>query len=513
MQTGFRRGSNRQAVWFINRYLLLSVSALLLAHTASAQEITPLSPSVVLVLKLVSTTHVKPTTGIVVSDHGLVLVPADFVLNEGEIVVLDGGTDIVRNGRSAKVVQRSIAGGLALLSVEGLNRPGFILSESALNGESELHLAAFPPAEYIAKGAEPLWVPVNFLQAESSGPSSLAPETPLPYVTGPIIDACGYLAGLSLSTGAQSLEPGKIPVIIFSDEIKRILDSMQINLAVANCAKPVQQPLNTQDKNSAALKTSAAKEPALQASESEAVTGAPVITETQQPVGKQSPAATDLATRVVSAKPTTVKTPDPASIWHSLPFWLALIGIIILLVLIWKGYWLFRLGKIKIEPTTAARAASSSQPASDEPDTTQLQAGSDTASGKPRSAPLDEADIPDMNNLPQACNGLLVIEGLLDAVTPFRRFCAVNTQQINIVIGRGEADISIEHPTISRVHARLESAAGLMTLSDLRSSNGTYIRAIPCLPGEVMFVVAADEIFMGDVRFRIRVITKEAELS
>ena len=45
------------------------------------------------------------------------------------------------------------------------------------------------------------------------------------------------------------------------------------------------------------------------------------------------------------------------------------------------------------------------------------------------------------NSLPEACNGLLVIEGLLDAGTPFKRFCAVNTQQINIVIGRGEADI------------------------------------------------------------------------
>ncbi len=43
----------------------------------------PISPSVVLVLKLVSSTHVKPTTGIVVSDEGLVLVPADFASGGG----------------------------------------------------------------------------------------------------------------------------------------------------------------------------------------------------------------------------------------------------------------------------------------------------------------------------------------------------------------------------------------------------------------------------------------------
>ena len=75
--------------------------ALCMAQVATAQQTETMSPSVVLVLKLVSSTHVKPTTGIVVSDSGLVVVPAEFASGEGEMIVLDGGTDILSNGRPA----------------------------------------------------------------------------------------------------------------------------------------------------------------------------------------------------------------------------------------------------------------------------------------------------------------------------------------------------------------------------------------------------------------------------
>jgi len=152
------------------RYPALCLSLLLLAlftsPLISAQTTQPLSPSIVLVLKLVSASHVKPVTGVVVSGDGLVLVPADFVVGTPdaaapEIIVLDGGTDIVTHGRPATVVQRSTAGGIAMLSVEGLERPGIVLSETAFKAGDEFHLVAFPPAAEIAKGAGPLWQPVN----------------------------------------------------------------------------------------------------------------------------------------------------------------------------------------------------------------------------------------------------------------------------------------------------------------------------------------------------------------
>jgi len=107
----------------------------------------------------------------------------------------------------------------------------------------------------------------------------------------------------------------------------------------------------------------------------------------------------------------------------------------------------------------------------------------------------------------------VIIEGYLDADTAFKRLCAVDTEQIDQVIGRGAADISIEHPAISRAHARLQWDTQSMTLSDLGSSNGTFIRGIPCLPGEIMCIEAEDEIFLGDVGFRISVISKEVEAS
>ncbi len=469
-----------------------------------------MSPSVVLVLKLVSATHVKPTTGIVVSDTGLVLVPADFISEDGEIVVLDGGTDIFSHGRPAKVINRSEPGGLAVLSVEGLERPTLILSESAVNAESKIHLEAFPPAKYIAKGAQPLWVPIKILLNQSTQ-VSVSPETPLPYVSGPIIDDCGHLAGMSLTSGPQSLEPGKNPVVIFRNELVHALDSIQVNLPGASCALSAQQteaPVNTIENNNGTLADP--QEPTSKSSEAETFTDEPIIAEMQEALVTESSAET---APVNPAKPATGKPIERSPIWREIPFWVPLLGVIILSVLIWKSIFFFRLSKHVPTKTTPAHTGLSNPSASDEPDTAQLQAGTDPSSPKPRSAPLDEAEIQDMNALPSGCNGIVIIEGYLDADTRFKRLCAVNTEQINLVIGRGEAGISIDHPAISRAHARLQRDTQSMTLSDLGSSNGTFIRGIPCLPGEIMFIEAEDEIFLGDVGFRISVLSKEVEAS
>jgi len=67
---------------------------------------------VVPVLRLVSSTHVEPTTGVVISSTGMVLVSDSFASAGDEIIVLDGGTDLVRNGRPAKILQRFPSKGL-----------------------------------------------------------------------------------------------------------------------------------------------------------------------------------------------------------------------------------------------------------------------------------------------------------------------------------------------------------------------------------------------------------------
>jgi pSer/pThr/pTyr-binding forkhead associated (FHA) protein len=104
-----------------------------------------------------------------------------------------------------------------------------------------------------------------------------------------------------------------------------------------------------------------------------------------------------------------------------------------------------------------------------------------------------------------------VVEGWLDADTGFRRFCFVNTRDIDIVIGRGDADIAIEHAAISRAHARIESDGEIMTLSDLGSRNGTFIGEAACLPGEVLYFNPDDEIYLGDVKMTVRVVEQEAQ--
>jgi hypothetical protein len=200
--------------------LLLKASVVLLCAqptVALPQTASGTPESVVLVLKLVSSTHVRPTTGVVISNDGMVLVPADFVAAGDEIVIMQGGTDIIRNGRPSRTVKRSAADGLAVLSAEGLKRPPIILSEDRLLQDHVYHLAAFPPADKLAEGAQPLWVPVKFTKNSSTGGFEISTDTPLPPSTGPIIDSCGYLVGLNLAEGEDT-------VVVLGDEMSVVFD-------------------------------------------------------------------------------------------------------------------------------------------------------------------------------------------------------------------------------------------------------------------------------------------------
>ena len=114
--------------------------------------------------------------------------------------------------------------------------------------------------------------------------------------------------------------------------------------------------------------------------------------------------------------------------------------------------------------------------------------------------------------MPEGCDAFVVLQGVFDEDTSFSGYYAVRHNQFDIIIGRGNADIRIEHPAISRSHARLKNEDDSMTLSDLDSSNGTYIGAVPCLPGDIMYVQPGDQVFLGDVGFYIRIISKESDL-
>lgn len=484
---------------YCSQLLALLLLVLVLPVTAHAQQQQPMSPSVVLVLKLVSATHVEPTTGIVVADNGLVLVPADFVLSGGEIIVLDGGTDIIKHGRPATIADQSGGGKLAVLSVNGLARTGITFSKNMLNAETGLQLTAFPPAEYIAKGSPPIRVPVKVLQDNPNVPFSVSPSTPLPYVSGPILDACGYLAGVSLTTGPQSLEPGKPVLTLFADELRQALEALKIVMPSASCSYQPQKtlpPANTGSEGEIAPETSGTDQKTAQAGETNLI--GPDVYKPFIPQKRLNPfqGATPPQMPVDTTRP---------SLWRSIPLWLILLVFISLAALSWKGFMFWRLHKGDF-----GLASDATDTASEEPDMAALQSASDYTGDKPRSVPLEGGEFPDMNALPEGCDGLLVIDGFVDTDMRFQRFCAVNTQAINIIIGRSDADININHPVIGRSHACLESNGELMTLSDLGSTSGTFIREVPCLPGEIMVVEAGDEILLGDARIRFSIIEKEA---
>lgn len=483
-------------VRYFKRLLLTAGLVLLSVQHVTAQQSVEMPESVVLVLKLVSSTYVRPTTGVVISDDGptdgLVLIPADFVAAGDEIVVLDGGTDIVRNGRPSRTVKRSVADGLAVLSVEDLARPSIILSEDVLQLDRVYHMAAFPPAAELAEGAQPLRVPVKLVKHDSNGGFTVSADTPLPNTTGAIIDRCGYLVGLNMAAGAQSLDKDKNPVSILGEELASILKSMQISLQSRVCgdtpeqAEPVDQPEQTSEPGSIP----------------------PVVT--PQPAEKSPPVSDKGAASITKRAVTSNTSPSVLAI---IPMWVWFLGGALGVVILAKLSYFLHLTRHAPQPADGQQAAPGSLSASEEPATAPLDPGSDSAHRHSGFESSGAHEMPDINALPDGFDGIVVIDGSLGEGTGFKRYCVVDTKQFAVVIGRSDsnADIAIETPAISRKHARLAGDGESLTLSDLGSSNGTFIRGIPCLPSEIMFISHDDEILLGDIRLRISVLTKPGE--
>ena len=287
-----------------------------------------------------------------------------------------------------------------------------------------------------------------------------------------------------------------MPLTILANEFRRALDSMQINLPMAVCDNKTPQSVQPVSK--------------------EGKTGEEQPQESSDP-NLVRPEVYKPDIRRKRLNPFQGSTPRvdgnehaaPPSLWLSIPWWLPLLIIIGLAVLTWKVYFFFRHHKNDKKKTSSSPSVSLSQADTAEAGTAPLSEGT----GKPRSASVDDTGLPDMSTLPDSCNGVLVIDCFVDAETRLRRFCLVNTEQMSIVIGCGDAEISIEHAMVSPAHARLENDGEHMTLSDLGSKWGTSINGVPCLPGEVMFIDIDDEIFLGDIQLLITILMKETDTS
>jgi pSer/pThr/pTyr-binding forkhead associated (FHA) protein len=68
-------------------------------------------------------------------------------------------------------------------------------------------------------------------------------------------------------------------------------------------------------------------------------------------------------------------------------------------------------------------------------------------------------------------------------------------------IGRADgADFIVEAPLVSRVHCRLEAAGGAVTVTDLKSTNGTYINGKRVEQGVLK---EGDRLRVGRVEFSV----------
>jgi pSer/pThr/pTyr-binding forkhead associated (FHA) protein len=104
----------------------------------------------------------------------------------------------------------------------------------------------------------------------------------------------------------------------------------------------------------------------------------------------------------------------------------------------------------------------------------------------------------------------LLLRGVLGDGRPFEASACVCADAINLEIGRGNTDVSIDSPSVSRRHACLNGTADALTLTDLGSSNGSSINGVPCLEGEIMYVEPGDTVILGDVRFTVTVVAAGA---
>jgi len=455
----FQRGPVRLLVCIA----LLLTSAVSLAQQSSdgdnRRAAGVLPPWVVLALKPVGADRVRPVTGVVVSGQGLVIVPYDFAAPGDQIIVLDGGTDIVANGRAATIRQQIPEAGLTLISAPALKRQPAALSLTPLADDAEVRLAAFPPAELIAEGAAPVSVSTRVKLSMPAGPgggpgSAIATAQALPNVSGPLLDRCGNLVGFSLADGVQSMETTKAPAHVWKDELLRVLRGLELELTQAPC--PAVSPSQAESAGPPAAADEAGQE-------SEAA-----------PVEAEGEVRSD---RVDGAALTQSAEEPSAGLSRIRLMWLGLLALLLLAGVTWLLY-------RKRTPSTNRSAPAYM---ADE-----VAAGP----GPPATGRKDSQRETDC---------VVEVSGRLPDGSPFISSCDVNGAAINLVVGRSRADINIDSEHIHREHARLSGSADGLTISDLGSARGTWINRVPCMKGEIMFIGADDTIFLGDVSFQVSV--------
>jgi pSer/pThr/pTyr-binding forkhead associated (FHA) protein len=90
---------------------------------------------------------------------------------------------------------------------------------------------------------------------------------------------------------------------------------------------------------------------------------------------------------------------------------------------------------------------------------------------------------------------------LLEAIDPVPAEYSLFKDEVSL--GRGEDnDVVIPHASVSRAHARLMRRNGVFELTDLNSTNGTYLNEQPVHSS--VSVSSGNQVRLGDVRFVLR---------
>ena len=77
--------------------------------------------------------------------------------------------------------------------------------------------------------------------------------------------------------------------------------------------------------------------------------------------------------------------------------------------------------------------------------------------------------------------------------------------QNDISIGKikGESDIILDSPTVSRIHARLMNRGGQYFIKDLNSRNGTFCNGDRLHPQEERQITSGDIISFAEIEYRV----------
>jgi hypothetical protein len=386
-----------------------------------------------------------------------------------------------------------------VLSVRAFRRESVSFSATPLTDGSQLRLAAFPPAEMIAQGAPPLNIQATVTILGENGKPVISGQAPLPNVTGPLLDDCGNMAAYSSADGVQSMSTSEAPAYQWKDAVKRLMLEMQIEPRVADCgqtadlqAEPPTPPAKTEppmaeDTRQEPTSEIQADEPGPEPADTEISPAADSGDDSVDEIPEEAEQALDVENLSGmetlpphEEEPAKLETPDtPLTEDPDTTAWLWLLAAALLFV---AGFVLHRIrgretGELTSElnrpPTLDPSAASR-----EEEETTLTAPGLDSS---------------------------LVITGLMADGGLFEASCKVSSSAINLVIGRGNEDINIDSPAVSRRHASLNGTVDRLTISDLGSSNGTSINGVPCLEGETMFICPGDTIILGDTRFSFEV--------